>query len=257
MLREFSWSRTGIPSAFALRQLEGGFLSPVIGVLCDRFSPRKVIVASVLVGGLGVMATGFVNSLWMFYLTFALAAAGGSGVGHSISWASVIANWFRRKRGRAMGLAFLGPVLGGPCTILVVLLEEAVGWRTASVLLGLGLLVTCLPLAYFARRSPEAYGQRPDGETAEDPTPAGLAGTAPAARPAAEAPEGLSTRQALRSPAFWLVAGLFGVHSLGVSGVMVHQVALFESLGFTVRDAALILGLIFFFSGIGRVSAGF
>ena len=251
--REFGWTRTEMAGAFALRQLEGGFMSPIIGVLCDRFGPRKVIAVSVVLGGLGIMATGFVDSLWTFYLAFAIAAAGGSGAGHSISWAIVIANWFRRLRGRAMGLAFLGPVFGGPCTILVVLLEESLGWRNASILLGIVVIVTCLPLAMLARLTPERYGQQPDG----GPAPEGAAAIATnAAERVAEQSAGLTTKQALRTPAFWLVAALFGIHSLGVSGVMVHVVALFESIGFSIRDGAVVLGLIFFFSGIGRVSAG-
>lgn len=253
IVNEFGWSRTEISVAFSLRQLESGFMSPVVGVLSDRFTPRKVIFWTTVMTAAGIVLLGFVNSLWTFYLAFLLAAAGASGASHSVSWAMVIANWFRRLRGRAMGLAFLGPVIGGPCTILVVLLEEAIGWRAASLVLGVLVFVTCVPLALVARTRPEPYGLLPDGDTAPPPLPAGLAPPEPE-RPLVVA--GLTTREAVKSLPFWLLTVIFGIHSLGVSGVMVHLIPFFQSIGFNSRDGAIVLGLVFLFSGIGRVSSG-
>ena len=253
MLHEFGWSRTEISAAFSLRQLEAGFMSPVVGILCDRFSPRTIILCSVVTAGLGIVLLGTVNSLWTFYLAFLLAAGGASGASHGISWAMIIANWFRRRRGSAMGIAFLGPVIGGPCTILVVLLEEAVGWRTAAMVLGVVVWATCVPLALMARTRPEPYGFTPDGAPAPTAPPPGAASVPPLY----DAEAGLGTRQALRSRAFWLLTVVLGVQSLGVSGVLVHVIPLFETKGFSTREGAVVLGLIFLFSGIGRVSSGY
>ncbi len=50
ILEEFKWSRTEMSGAFSLRQLETGILAPVIGVLVDRWVPRKVILVGVIVG---------------------------------------------------------------------------------------------------------------------------------------------------------------------------------------------------------------
>ena len=80
----------------------------MIGFLVDRWGPRIVILAGVIMGGLGMVMMGYVNSLWSFYVAFLIASLGVSGASHGVSWSVAVANWFSRLRGRALGIAMLG-----------------------------------------------------------------------------------------------------------------------------------------------------
>ena len=156
MINEFGWTRALTSVAFSLRQLESGVLAPVVGFLVDRFGGRRVILVGVLISGAGMVLLSLITSLWMFYATFALISVGMSGASHGITWSTVVANWFRRQRGRAMGLTVLGPVVGAPAILLVVLLEQAVGWRWAILGLGIGIWIVGIPLALVARSAEQA-----------------------------------------------------------------------------------------------------
>jgi len=71
--KEFLWSRSNISFAIAVSLLWFGLGGPLSGSLVDRFGPRRVML-----GGLGLIAVGltamlWMNTLWMFHFTLALA----------------------------------------------------------------------------------------------------------------------------------------------------------------------------------------
>ena len=123
MLQEFGWSRALTSGAFSLRAVESGLLAPVVGVLVDRWGPRVVILLGVIIGGAGMIMLGFIDSVFTFYIAFLIASFGMSGASHGVTWVAAVANWFRRMRGRALGIAMLGPVLGGPSLVIIAVLE--------------------------------------------------------------------------------------------------------------------------------------
>ncbi|MSQ12570.1 MAG: MFS transporter [Dehalococcoidia bacterium] len=250
IVREFGWSRATTSGAFSLRQMESGLLAPVVGLLVDRWGPRAVIILGVIISGAGLVLLSRVNSLWMFYLAFLLTSLGTSGVSHGVSWPAAVAAWFRRLRGRAMGIATLGPVVGGPFVVTVAFLEGWLGWRTSLLVLGVGLWVIGIPAGMLARTSPERYGYRPDGDR---PRPGE---TEAEERRRNDRGWGFTARQAVRSRTFWLIALLFGIQGLGTSGLMVHLIPLLEDRQFSAEQAASIVGAVFLLSGIGRIGAG-
>ena len=259
ILNEFGWTRAQTSIAFSLRQLEIGVLAPLMGFLVDWLGGRKVIIGSMIISGLGLVLMSRINSLWSFYATFALISIGVSGAGHGISWAAVVAAWFARQRGRAMGFAFLGPVVGAPAIILVVLLEEAVGWRSSILMLGVGIWVIGIPLGMIARSRPQDYGYLPDGDIPdessrpEDAASDDAEDGQPAVPPRAP---GLTAGEALRSRSFWILVALFGLPGMGLSGLFVHQIPFFENAGFSTAQAAFTVSVMFFVSGLGRMSVG-
>ena len=97
ILRDFQVSRTTLSVAFSLRQVESGFLSPLVGFLIDRINARIVIVSGVIVSGIGLSLTGLSPNIWYFYLTFLLMTSGVSFASHGVSWSVVVARWFDRQ----------------------------------------------------------------------------------------------------------------------------------------------------------------
>ena len=213
----FGWGRSAISAAASLRQVETGVLGPAVGLLVDRFSPRKLIVAGAVVCGVGLIGLGLVNSLATFFFFFLLISVGSSAVGHGVTWPTLIARWFRRKRGLAIGLAVNGPLFAGPMVVANTALIAAFGWRPILIGYGVVVLIVVTALGLVARDRPEAYGMLPDGDAPQGapgarPTPAQLR----AAARSAEA--GLTLRQVLRSRAFWLLSFYLGAMFIVNSG---------------------------------------
>lgn len=256
ILNEFGWSRAFVSGALALRQMEAGIMTPVLGFLVDRLGPRRVIASGIGIAGSGLVLLSFINSELTFYLAFFVAASGMSGASHGVAWPTVVANWFRRKRGRALGLTFLGPVFGGPLLVFVVLLEETLGWRQALLVLGVMVWLVGLPLAMVARSRPEDYGMLPDGDAPPPQVAGARAGPPSVGRPATGSDVGMSLPQALRSRTFWLVSLITAVQGLGVIGVNTHLLPFLQDVGFEPKAGALGVGLVFFLSGVGRIGAG-
>ncbi|MEK7214226.1 MAG: MFS transporter [Chloroflexota bacterium] len=256
IVSEFGWSRAFVSGALSLRQLEAGIMTPAIGFLVDRIGPRAVITTGIVIAGAGLVLLSFMNSELTFYLAFILTASGMSGASHGVAWPTVVANWFRRRRGRALGLTFLGPVFAGPLLVLVVLLEEMLGWRPALVVLGAGVWLAGIPLARVARSRPEDYGLLPDGELpGEGRSPAAGSPVMPAPAIHRE-PSGYTVKQAWRMGAFWLISVITAVQGLGVIGVNTHLLPFLQGAGFTAHEGAAGVGLVFLLSGVGRVGAG-
>ena len=249
MVKEFGWSRAATSGAFSLRQLENGILAPLVGLLVQRWGARKVIFAGVLVGAVGLISIGTINSLGAFYIAFTIASIGVSGPSHGVSWPVVVSNWFRRLRGRALGIAMMGPVIGAPFVVAVAKLDEWVGWRLAIIVLGIGLLIVGLPLSLVARSRPEPYGYYPDGDSQDTSVSTNENEVLPAAK-------GMTTIQAIKTKQFWIIALIFGGQFLAISGLHVHFIPLIEDMEYTTTQAATLFGVVFFLSGIGRLLAG-
>ncbi len=251
--KEFHWDRATTSGAFSLRQLESGFLAPLVGFTVDRWGARTIILWSVVVCGAGMVLLSFITNLWMFYGAFLVISLGTSGASHGISWPVAIVKWFQRLRGRALGLAYMGPVVSGPFIVTMALLESAMGWRDAVRLLGLGVFLIGIPLALVVRSEPRRYGYLPDGDPPETQQPEGTAADRVIAN---ETASGLSAGQALRTRGFWTLLLVLGLQFVGLSGLSVHLIPLLEDIGCSSAQAASALGLVFLLSGIGRFGGG-
>ncbi len=161
--KEFGWSYTSISVAASIRGLEAGLLAPVAGIMVDRWGPRKVVFGGVLCIGLGLLLLSQVQSIGMFYAAFILMSLGISTCGISVM-ATAVANWFHRRVGLATGIMISGYGASGLLVPLVVRLVDLYDWRTAIVILGIGMFVIGLPLSLLLRHKPEQYGYLPDGE---------------------------------------------------------------------------------------------
>lgn len=91
---------------------ESGILGPLQGWLIDRYGPRALMRVGLVLFGIGYMCFSRIDSLWGFYLSFALIALGSS-LGGFIPIATTITNWFVRKRATALGLSMTGQLALG------------------------------------------------------------------------------------------------------------------------------------------------
>jgi sugar phosphate permease len=233
---EFGWSKAALAGAFSLQQVENGMLGPLQGWLIDKFGPKLSLRVGVILFGLGFIAFSQVNSLITFYIAYLFIAIGASLCGY-FPFTVVIVNWFSRQRSRALSTMQTGGAIGGLLVIVVAFALETFGWRSTAFASGILVIVTGLPLVQVARQRPEDMGLRADGEPADESQDVAGPGTFESStRDAAD----FTLREAMRTPAFWLISLGHGSALLIVSAVSVHLILhLEEDLGYSLALASL------------------
>jgi MFS family permease len=259
MVSEFGWSRAAVTGSIALGSICAGIISPFVGPILDRHGPKVVAFWGILVLSLGLIGMTFINRIWQFYLFFGTGRMIAMGLLTLVISVS-ISNWFVRKRGRAMGIAWLGSRFGS--ALLPVLGQYfilALGWRLAWSTMGVTVfLFSGIPALLFLRRRPEDMGLLPDGEV-EYPTEAeevecfSESGHAVSGHGYETA---LTRSQAIRTPVFWL---LVSVHSLILfiqAGINFHIYPFLTDQGVHPMTAVVVLTMINLSGAFGSVGWG-
>jgi MFS family permease len=253
ILDEFGWERGVTAGAFSFGFLVSAVLSPSLGRLMDRRGPRVVIELGVLLIGGGLLLATQVSQPWHLYATLGVMVGGGSVCLGYTGQSLFLPNWFVRRRGLAMSLAFSGVGVGS--IVLLPWLQALIarsGWRAACWAMGL-LVLLLVPLNLLLRRRPEEMGLEPDG----DRTPAAGA-VAPRSNVVDAAWAGVdwTLGRAARTARFWWIAlgyfcGLFAWYA-----VQVHQTRYLIEIGFSATDAAWALGFVSLAGIPGQIGLG-
>ena len=246
---ERGWSKTALSGAAALQQMESAILGPVLGWFIDRFGPQGMIRAGIVVFGIGLMLLSFTDTLLAFYAAFVVIALGASLCGFFPVNVALI-HWFERWRARALSSLSLGIAFGGISVPLVAWSLQTYGWRATAFVSGIIAIVLGLPMAMVFKRRPEDHGMVADGITSVD---------RPGEEVAIKNPHlgrDFTAREALRTPAFWLLSLGHGFALLVVHAVSVHAIAhMHQGLGYSVAQASLVYTLLTL-SQIGGVMIG-
>jgi MFS family permease len=268
MREEFGWTRAQMAGVFSLARLEGGIEGPFAGWLVDNVGPRKMFIIALVIVGAGYIAFCLINSLLMLYLIFGLLISVGYNTGFYRASNTIVANWFIKKRTRALSYLALGAGIGGAVVVPALgWLIGFAGWRWAAVIIGLLMWVVGIPLAATLRHRPEEMGLRPDGEPVEEareketdgqPTSASLASSAatPMARARVSEEVNFTARQALKTSTFWMLALAMVFRSTILSSIVVHQIPHLEDIGIPRHTAEAMLGLMVLMSIPGRLVFG-
>jgi sugar phosphate permease len=261
LIDEFHWSRTALSGTVSIGLIVGGLVTPFWGHWTDRSGARVVVVTAALCAGLSLLLRARINSIFDLYLVAVLGALFFAGV-DLIPLSTAISQWFRRKRGLAMGVTLVGGGVGGLIMPpLANYLMELGGWRNTYLFLAGAFWVTIVPVAgLILRRRPQDLGLLPDGEIAasgEKETAAGERDAAPEEETEDAHGEDLTLKQAMRNPSFWLIGLAFFLPMMSGVGLVTHLVAIFTDMGLSSQLAANCLGLMGGLSIAGRFGFGY
>ncbi|PYM89092.1 MAG: MFS transporter, partial [Candidatus Rokuibacteriota bacterium] len=173
ILNEFGWDRGVTAGAFSFGFLVSAAFSPLLGRLVDRRGPRLMVETGVGLVGIGLLLATLVSRPWHLYLTLGVLVGGGSVCLAYTGHALFLPQWFVRRRGLAVSIAFSGVGVGSIVLLpWVQVIIASGGWRHACVVFAIVVLVVLAPLNLVLRRRPEDLGLLPDGDTApRDPRP--------------------------------------------------------------------------------------
>ncbi|MBI5322348.1 MFS transporter [Bradyrhizobium sp.] len=254
IISEFGWDRGVTAGAFSFGFVVSGIMSPLIGRLMDRFGPRAVMELGVVLMGGGMLLAPLTTQPWHLYLTIGvLVGAGSVCLGYS-GQSLFVPNWFVRRRGLAIGIAFAGVGVGSVTLLPWVqhMIEQA-GWKTSCTAMGILIIVVLAPINLLLHKRPEDIGLLPDG----DPAP-----TATSAKPVSNVVDPVwagtdwTLRLAMRTARFWWIAigyfcGLYIWYA-----VQVHQTKFLLDIGFSPTVGVWALGVVSLLGIPGQIWLG-
>ena len=249
---QYGWSKGVISMAVSMYFAIAGAMGMVIGRLIDRYGPKPVLIFGSATIGIGFILLSRVTQLWQFFAVYMLMAVGWSGTS-LVPISTLIANWFFRRRGFAMGLTMTGLSLGGMVMVpFSVYLTSHFGLRTALPILGGIFWLFVIPTAVFViKQRPSDVGQFPDGERSGPSSEM----TSSHRRSFASQMRVWTRAEAMRTTAFWAIVASFLLALSGQIAFLVHQVSfLSETLG--AQGAASAVSITAGASIIGRLFLG-
>jgi MFS family permease len=155
LLAEFGWSRSVLAGAFSVFTLVHGGVNPVIGALCARLRPLRVMAAGGAAMGLALFADSFIATPVGLYLGFGVATALAVAAAGWVPALVHVQREFQDRLGLAIGIASSGVGVGMLAVVpLAQLLIDAFGWRTAFQVLGLLSVLWIVPSSLWLMREP-------------------------------------------------------------------------------------------------------
>src|ERR1700693_1060646 len=203
--------------------------------------------------GAGLLLAAFVQEPWQLYLTLGALVGGGVNCLAYTGQSLYLTNWFVRRRGLALSIAFSGVGIGAVVILpwLQALVASA-GCRAAVWSLGTRVLAVLAPLSLPLKRRPEDLGLEPDGMAADRVAADRNANIVDHAWAAID----WTLNRALRTARFWWMAlayfgGLFSWYA-----VQVHQTKYLIEIGFGAKEAAWAVGLVSLVAVPGQIGLG-
>ena len=232
MLVQLGLSRSLTSAAYTVATLVSAGAVLLIGNVIDRRGHRAVMVVAAAGYAASLVVMGSVVGAASLLLGFTLLRATGSSV-LTLTARTLVAQWFVRRRGRAVSVVNLGKMLGmavvPPANALLI---QQLGWREAWWANAL-VVALLAPIAFMlVRNRPEEVGQFPDGRRLDEvPEASGF--------PHPTDEHSWTRREAFRTRAMWLLLSATFVPAMVTNGLSFNQISILSQAGLTPTAAAL------------------
>lgn len=232
LVNEFGWLREEASIIFSISMVVFAAASTTAGRAVDRWGARRTFGTGAAVLAIGLFLSSRIENFFQLAIAYGVIAGLGITILGLGPQASVIARWFRRRRGLAIGIAFAGTGVG---SLLIIPGVEYIitnyGWRSAYLILA-GLTLAVLPLnAFLLRLNPKDMNLKIDGGKKRDGKE-----SRPLFAPNWE------VKDIVYSASFWLLM-LAAFGAIGpVRMLTVHQLAIFVDAGYVRSYATLAIG---------------
>jgi len=219
---------------------------PLLGPWIDRNGGRGVLVLGVLMESAGLLLSSQVQSFWQFVLVRCSLVIAGEALLGSLVINVTIAQWFVRKRGRAMGIANLGTgVAKLSIPLAAASLFVLIGWRNTWAVFGIvAPILVIAPALILVRRRPEDIGLRPDGDAPSPNIDASADNRTQSNSPTETEGSAWTRGEVLRLPTFWVLVVTFGIASVGIAGLNLHIFSYVTDIGYSPLVAASFMSTI-------------
>jgi len=249
-VESLGFTRAQVTQGFFLGFILAGLPFGVLaGTVIDRIGARFVILAGVGLVGIPLLLMGSMTHFWQFEILCIVEVVGYVLAG-PIANQVLIAHWFRRRRGRAMGYAYLGLGLGGVVApVLVNFLARSFGWRHTLELIGTVLLLVLFPVGVWVTRSaPKDLDLIADSLGESEPAQTNLT---------LQDSFSMGVAQAVRSTSFWLLLAGSTLVIGAIGAVIQHFILFLKDAGYSATTASRFSTILLASSLGGRVIVGY
>src|SRR5262249_51513643 len=226
--------------------LIGAAIAPLVGQLVDRYGGRWLLSIGTVTVGVGYLLLGYVESFTQFVVVRLTFVTLGDALMGSMIINIVIAQWFLRRRGRALAFSSMGVGFAKVCMpIVAASLIVWLGWRHTWMVFGLAAVILGVVPVAIIRRSPEEMGLLPDG--VREPNASDDTVVKKKKLPSDQiADQNLvwTRGEVMRTSTFWLLVITFGIASMGVTGLNLHVYPYVTDLGHPPVIAATVMSVI-------------
>ena len=241
----FGASFATVSFIFSLARSASGPTGPLAGWAVDRFGSRIMVFIGTIMTGGGFLILGQTRSIWSFALIYLGVITIGSNIGFSYPLATLLNNWFYRQKAMAMSVFHsidsVLPVVLVPVIFIVI---TKWGLDTTFTVIGVVLLVTILPLAFFIKNTPESCGLTMDGDVP------GSYESAPSSSSSSQRkwlpPTDYGLKAAMHTPAYWVLVLGTAFRLVAKAAVMLHIIPIMISKGVDQQTAVLLFSLLLF-----------
>ncbi len=237
----FGWSRSQISASLSFTAV-GSLLAPMLGRFIDRYGARPVMAGSLALIAISFVIRPMMTELWHWYALSLLQYAGYTGAS-MLPAGKLVGLWFRRTRGRVMGITAMGNNFGGlvfpPMMGWMLLLMS---WQATYVALG---VMTLLLLAYtivMVRDSPSDRDLENGARELE------VQGTSQVT--------GRTVGQALRDKSFYAIAVAVTLGTFTYSAIIPQIIPHLLDGGTTLAIASIVLSLYAIAGMVGKFIMG-
>jgi MFS family permease len=222
----------------------GGLMGPVVGYALLRYSVRQLMILGAAILSVGFYLLSISESLLMFYLSFGVIIAIGMALLGGLTNTVLVANWFDRKRGTALGISQFGVSASGMVMAYVTpWLITLYGWRGTTEIFAIIPLLIVAPVVWWLVVSrPEDMGLKPDGVKPDDDTSQDILLEA----------DDWPIRRVLGSANFWLIVGVIGFNFAANGAVILKIYPFATDSNYSLQEASLVLSLMAGMAALGK-----
>jgi MFS family permease len=187
---------------FTLLNLAVGVAAVLVAISIVKFGLRVTfMLGSALICCASLFMAAFASQPWHYLLAFGIVNGAGVSFGTLVPAAAAVTRWFRRYRGRAMGVALSASGFAGLAAPLLGKLIRAHGgnWRLGFYIVAGAVIVSGIIAGLFIRESPDSMGQTVDGIAEEEQRK-------PSRTDALTTHHSWTASQAYATAAYWLIA---------------------------------------------------
>ncbi len=245
---EFGWNRTAISLAVAINIALFGLIGPFAAAVMNRWGVRRVLLGALALLSIAVAGTTVMQTEWHLILLWGILVGTGTGATSMVLAAMIATRWFDTHRGLVLGALSAANATGQLVFLpLLATIAEGRGWRQAAFIVSAAALGVFVLVLASMRDRPEDLGLRAYGAR----EPIADAGAAPPLAPI----RALAT--AIRSKAFWVLAGTFFVCGASTNGLIgTHLIAACHDHGIGPVRAAQLLAVMGIFDILGTTASG-
>lgn len=222
-------------------------LGPLVGRLIAERGIRGLMIFGTCLMSAGLIICSQATQLWHLYLGFGCVLSPGVILTGNLPCSVILANWFTRRRGTAIGISQFGITISG--TVLVPLatyLVQTYGWRESFIVFAVLTPIVLIPLIWrFAISTPEEVGLHPDGDS-QPPPVSSIEGDANEWR----------ILHALATRDVWLISLIAGPCYMAIAAVVLALHSHSTDMGLSAMQASTVVAITTLFGAVAKPLMG-